>query len=220
MIARTLVSATLALLLVNPLGRLDAEDAASSPRLGLIGVSGGDGTGVTYRGHCNGTVVLDKNRWVVCFGVKKVAPEEAKYLYIILFKNDPGERVGDEIGGAGSAGGKGFNSRMRITRGGKAIEATYQCQLDRKTRAVTGEELTVGGKAIKEGDPRVLLVDLGEKKIAYRPVKVELPEVVPALGENLPRLDGEEGKTWAKTMLRAVEQLKKKSPEIKKFLEP
>lgn len=187
------------------------EKTDSPPSLMMIGAHGG--------GHCNGAVVFEKKRAVVCFGLKKSPKEKEKYLYIILFKNDPGERIGDGVSGK-ATGANTWKSDVRITRGGKAIEMVYQYTIDEKTQTFQHEVLKVGGTEIKEGEARVFLVDLAQEKIVYRPVKVDLPDAIPTLRDKVPELSGEEGKAWAATMLRAVEQLKKKSPEVKKFLEP
>lgn len=212
MFAHTLQGTLLSLLFVGLTDNLWAQEKADSPpSLDLIGATGG--------GHCNGAMVFEKKRALVCFGLKKSPKEKEKYLYIILFRNDPGERIGDGVSGKAS-GGNTWKSDVRITRGGKAIEMVYQYTIDEKTQTFQHEVLKVGGAEIKEGGVRVFLVDLAQEKIAYRPVMVDLPDAIPTLRDKAPDLNGEEGKAWAATMLRAVEQLKKKSPEIKKFLEP
>jgi len=51
---------------------------------------------------------------------QEITQREGKYLYIILIKNDPGERIGDGVSGKAS-GGNTWKSDVRITRGGKAM---------------------------------------------------------------------------------------------------
>jgi hypothetical protein len=165
-------------------------------------------------------VVLNKKIPVVCFGIRKAPGEKEKYLYILLFKNAPEEKVGDRIEGRGKETNTGGDVFVRFTRSGKAIEITYQYKVDEKTQALKSEMLKVGTTEIKEDSPRVFLVDLIQEKVVYRPVKVDLPTDIPTLHERVPELNGPEGKAWAATMLRVVEQIKKKSPEVRKFLEP
>jgi hypothetical protein len=80
------------------------------------------------------------------------------------------------------------------------------------------ELLKLGDTEIKSDSPCVFLVDLAQAKISFEAVNVALPDEVPALGETAPALDNAEGKAWASTMMRVVEQFK--SPEVKRFLEP
>jgi hypothetical protein len=219
MVTRNPLVALLSLLAVGLITCLRADEKdASSPKLGMIAAFAGAGD--TSFGHCNGAVVFEKNRAVGCFGLKKSPKEKEKYLYIILFKNDPGERAGDGVAAQALAGNTFNKTDVRITRGGKIIETAYRCSLDEKTQAVKDEVLKVGGTEVKDGDARVFLVDLAREKIAPRSVKVDLPDEIPTLHDKLPDLDSKEGKAWAATMLQAVEQLKKKSPEVKKFLDP
>ena len=93
----------------------------------------------------------------------------------------------------------------------KRIETSYEAETDRKTNALIKEALKIGGKEIKPGEPRVFLVDLTQDKVSYRPVKVDLPDEVPEATSG--------HQTWALPVMRAIEQLKKKSSEVKSFLE-
>lgn len=194
------------------------EKDGDSPRSGMIGALAGTGDGSF--GHYHVAVVFEQNRAVGCFGLRKAPQEKEKYLYIMLFKNDPGECAGDGLATQSRAENAFKETDVRLTRGGKVIEIGYQCTLDEKTQTVKTEVLKVGGTEVNEGGGRVFLVDLAQEKIMPRAVMVDLRDAIPALHDKLPDLDSEEGKAWAATMLRAVEQLKKKSPEVEKFLKP
>src|SRR5262249_18430572 len=146
-----------------------------------------------------------------CFGMNKRPDDKGRYLYILLFKTDGGKLSGSGGGGKFKSSGDSADETLQLTLGKKVIDVAYQYTTDDK-HAVTAETVKIGGKEIKKGDSRVFLVDLTQDKLTYQPVKVDLPGVVP-------NLDDTERKTWGPTMARAVEDLKKKSAEVKKFLE-
>ena len=93
----------------------------------------------------------------------------------------------------------------------KKIEVAYEFPVDPKTHAVLKQSLTIGGREVKEGDPRVFVVDLTGEKVTYTPVKVDLPK-------DAPDVSREKGDEWGEAIQRAVDQLKKDSPELKSLL--
>jgi hypothetical protein len=106
------------------------------------------------------------------------------------------------------------NGTTRLTLSGKQVEFGYHFKADEKTLALLEETVNVGGKVLKKGDPRVYLIDLTQDKVVYRPVMVDLPDDVPNFN------DREKKQTWGPTVLRAIERLKEKSPEVRQFLAP
>jgi hypothetical protein len=211
------ISRALPLALAIPLllGRsgLGAEGKADQPpHVGVTGSSKLITDGDDTFGYCNGVVVFDKGLPVACFGLNKRPKDKGKYLYFLLFKTSPGP-----LGGLGTEGNTTSreddeaDDTLRITLGKKVIEVAYKYTADKKTHALKSETITVGKSEIKKGDPRVLLVDLTKEVVTYRAIKVALPDEVPDLTDS-------KKKTWPGTVLRAVEQLRKKSPEVAKFL--
>jgi hypothetical protein len=69
-------------------------------------------------------------------------------------------------------------------------------------------------RSVKKGDPRVYLIDLTQDKVVYRSVMVDLPDDVPNFN------DREKKQTWGPAVLRAIERLKERSPEVGQFLTP
>jgi hypothetical protein len=180
--------------------------------VGLLGVSKVMTSGGKSSGYCNAAVVFDKDLPVACFGVSKQPTDKGQYLYLLLFKNPADKITGAGVSGKTSSSGNSVDESFQVTLGKKVVEIACKFTTDEKTHALTSETITVGTTPIKKDGTRVFLVDLSQDKVTYRPVKVTLPDEVPDLKDTTK-------KTWAKAVLRAVEQLKKKSPAAKKFLD-
>jgi hypothetical protein len=187
------------------------DTPAPSASVNLLGSYQRSGGGGDSHGHCNGVAVFDKGMPLVAFGLNKRPKEKTRYTYLLLFKNGPVKPTGTGVGGTFRSSGNGVDESIRLTLGDKDVEVAYQYTSDDKTQALKSETVKVGGTEVKPGGPRVFLVDLTGEKVTYRPVKVDLPAAVPDFN------DGEK-KTWAATAVRAVDELCKKSPEVKTFL--
>lgn len=197
-------------LLVLSAARAD-ETPAPSVTVGLLGSYQRAAGGGDSHGHCNAVAVFDKGMPLVAFGLNKRPKEKARYTYLLLFKNGPGKPAGSGVAGTLRSTGNGADETFQLTLGDKVVEVAYKYDSDARTHALKSEAVKVGGTEVKPGGPRVFLVDLSGEKVTYRPVKVDLPAAVPDFD------DGEK-KTWAATAVRAVDELCKKSPEIKTFL--
>jgi hypothetical protein len=162
-------------------------------------------------GYCNGVVVSENGLPLVCFGLNKRPKEKGRYLYVLLFKNGPDKPTAWGVGGRTRSSGDNADDDLRVKLGDKVIEVAYKYTADEKTHALKSETVKVGGAALKRNGPRVFLVDLSGEKVKYRPLNVDLPEAVPDFNDA-------EKKTWAATAVRAVEELCKKSPEARIFL--
>jgi hypothetical protein len=186
--------------------------------------SAGGGVSLIEGDQCGffpGAIMFHNNRPVVWFGLVNQPKEKSKFLYMLLFKSpENAGKMNREIGKqyyGPSLVPDGAQDRIRVTGkthlklDDKWIETSYEAETDRKTNALIKEALTIGGKEIKPGETRVFLVDLTQDKVSYQPVKVELPDEAPD-ATSAPQ-------TWDPTVMRAVEQLKKKSAEVKSFLE-
>ena len=152
-----------------------------------------------------------------CFGLNKLPKEKTRYRYFILFKSGP-----EKPKGGGTAvrqkSANDWDSGVRTVDDSasihlyETIELAYRLETDVKTHALKKEVIKVGDTELKEGDPRVFLVDFTQEKVSYRPVKVDLPDEAPDLKD----LDTN---AWSEKALRTVEQLRKNSPVVKEFLE-
>jgi hypothetical protein len=162
-------------------------------------------------GYCNGVVVCEDGRPLVCFGLNKRPKEKGRYTYVLLFKNGPDKPAAWGVRGKASSSGDNADDDLRVVLGPKSVAVAYQYAADEKTHALKSETVKVGGAELKRNGPRVFLVDLTQEKVTYRPVRVELPEAVPDF-------DDAGKKTWAATAVRAVDELCKKSGEVKLFL--
>lgn len=174
----------------------------------------------TVRKDSHGAVALELvslgKRPVACFGLTKLPGENPRYSYLLIFKSParPKGGAGTESSTSGSNAGGG-RSHVKVdavvTFEKKKLKISYRAKLNDEKKRLEGEELKLGGKVVKPGAPRIYLVDLTKDKVEFVPVeKVKELEVVPEAGR-----DGD----WVKCVVATIEGLKKKSPEVKKFLE-
>jgi hypothetical protein len=185
--------------------------------------SAGGGDSLIEGDQCGffpGAIMFHNKRPVVWFGLIKQPKEKSKFLYMLLFKSPENAGnmscvTGQEHYGPSLV--QDSMDRIRVTGktdlklDDKWIETSYEADSGRKTNALIKEALKIGGKEIKPGEPRVFLVDLTQDKVSYQPVKVELPDEAPEATSG--------PQTWGPTVMRAIEQLKEKSAEVKSFLE-
>jgi RNA polymerase sigma factor (sigma-70 family) len=190
------------------------EKAAGALSFAITGAYNRVSNGDESWGYCDGCALTQDGFPVVCFGLNQRPGKKARYLYLILFKAGPQKPSSQGAEGNFRGSADGAEESMSIRFDDRAIDLAYQFEADPKTHALVRESLKVGDMEVKDGDSRVFLVDLTQAKVTYRPVRVALPDAVPNLN------DGEEKKTWGPTLLRAIEQLEEKSPEIKKFRAP
>jgi hypothetical protein len=209
---RTLLAAAL---LCLAQGFRAAPHAADPPgpaaHVGLVGTFERVTEGNDSYGYCDAAVVFRDQVPLVGFGVDKRPGEREKYLYILLFKSGPGPLEGQGVEATVNSSGDSTDEKLRITLGTKVIDVAYKYEADLRTHAFKSQSLKVGDVEVKRGGPRVFLIDLTQKTVSCRPVEVALPDEVPALK------DKDQDK-WPETMVRAVDQLRKKSPEVKEFL--
>jgi hypothetical protein len=190
------------------------KKAAGALSVAIVGASNRASSGNESWGYCDGCVLTQDGIPVACLGLNQRPGKKARYLYLILFRAGPQKPSRQGVEGNIRGSSDGAKENLHIHVDGQVIDLAYEFEADEKTHALVRESLKVGDTEIKEGDPRVLLVDLTQPKVTYRPVKVDLPEAVPDLNDN------EDKKAWGPTILRAIEQLEEKSPEIKKFRAP
>ena len=177
----------------------------------------GSGDGTTH-GLAGDVLVCEQKtlRPIAWFGAAKPDAEKSRFLYLMIFKTPDGfagsGSLSVSVDGRGSSR-DGVTGRMTAGLGKKKIEVAYQFPTDPRTHVVLKQSLTVGGREVKEGDPLVFVVDLTGEKVAYTPVKVNLPKDAPDVSQ-------ERGDEWGEAIQRAVEQLKKDSPELRKLLDP
>ena len=206
----SLLALAVALVLASGAPRAE-ETPAPSASVNITGTYQRSGGPEGPHGYCNGVVVFEKDLPLIGFGLNKRPKEKGRYTYILLFKNGPGKLLGQGVEARVRSSGDNADEVLRIALGGKTVEVAYKYTTEDKTHALKSETVKVGGTEVKPDGPRVFLVDLSGEKVTYRPVKVALPAAVPDLN------DGEK-KTWPATAVRAVEEMCKKSPEVKKFL--
>lgn len=190
-----------------------AQKAERPPYLGVTGSYQAGGSKGGSQGHCNACVLFHNDRPLVCFGLNQRPKQKARYTYIILFKTGPEKITSTGVSGKISGTLDRADEAFDISLGKKVVKVAHKFTTDEKTGTVASESLKVGDTEVKPDSPRVFLVDLTQPKLVYRPVKVDLPTEVP----EFPKKSDE---SWGPVVLRAVNQLKEKSPEVKKFLEP
>jgi hypothetical protein len=190
---------------------LVADDkTAQPPSLPIVGAYHRSTSGDVSFGYYDACLVRQDGRPFVCFGLDKRPTGKEKYLYFILLKTSPGMTDNQWQFQTRSSEDEADNA-FAITIGGKKVEIAHKFKAYGKTHEITSSELKIGDVEVKEGTPRVFLVDLTQEKLTCRPLKIDLPEQVPDWKD-------EERKTWPQTVARAVEQLREKSSEVKDFL--
>jgi hypothetical protein len=168
-----------------------------------------------------GTVLayeLQTSRPLVGFGACKEPDKKGRYLYMLVFKTPKDFPANEKPKGnpyyefKGIATNGSQECTLAVEFAKKKVDIYYKIDLDAKKQTIVKQVLKIGGTDLKEGEPHVFVVDLTKEKIAYHPIKVELPDEVPDMTD-------EKDENWEAPIMRAVEQLKKKSPELKKLLE-
>jgi hypothetical protein len=203
-------AALLALPLV--LSGAGADEAPARPAsVTVVGSYHRTGDDNDSSGYCNGVVVTEDGRPLICFGLNKRPREKGRYTYVLLFKNGPDRPTAWGTRGRAQTSGDNADDDLRVVLGEKLVEVAYKYTADEKTHALKSETVKVGGAEIKRNGPRVFLVDLSQEKVKYRPLNVALPAAVPDFNDR-------ERKAWAATAVRAVEELCKESPEVRIFL--
>jgi hypothetical protein len=178
-------------------------------------ISGGGG-GKSY-GLTGGVVVCEQKslRPLVWFGASKPNDGKSQFLYLLIFKTpaDFNGMKGFGLSGEGRGSSReGVQGTLAVEFQKKKVEVSYKFPVDPKTHAVLKQTLSVGGLEVKEGEPRVFVVDLTGEKVKYTPVKVELPK-------DAPDVNKERSQEWGDAIQRTIEQLKNDSGELKKLLE-
>jgi hypothetical protein len=172
------------------------------------------GDGADAHGYCGLCVVDHGGVPVACFGLNKRPKEKTQYAYLLLFKApaaEPGGSVGT-VDGKGSSTTFSLDTEATVTFNGKKVTVAYRFTADEKKNTLTSDTVKLGGQEVKGDAPRIHLVDLTRREVTFVPVKVDGSVEVPDLTDR-------DHKTWARSVDRAIEQLKEKSPEVKKFLE-
>jgi hypothetical protein len=181
----------------------------------FIGSAQSGGGDDAYFGLAGGVVVLEQTtfRPVAWFGAAKPLNGKSQYLYLLILKTPAGTGWRGGLGASfdGGSSDTGSKAKMSVKVAGKKVEVAYDFPTDPKTRAVLKSSLTVGGKEVKEGDPKVFVVDLTGEKVTYTPVKVALPADAPDVSQSKGG--------WGDAVQRDVERLTKESLELKKLLD-
>ncbi len=140
-------------------------------------------------GLATGVVVCEQKprRPIVWFGAFKPLNGKSQFLYLLIFKSpadfDAGS-FGMSYKGHGSSD-TGAEGTATAQFGDKSFEVKYKFVTDPRTHALVKQSLAVGGREVKEGEPRVFVVDQTGKTVTYTPVKVELPKEAPDVSKPL-----------------------------------
>jgi hypothetical protein len=148
-----------------------------------------------------------------CFGLDKQEGGKARYTYLLLFKVDPKNESGSGTGGsvtgsAGTDGSRDLKIKIEAMPAGRKITVAYKLKAEADTGKVLEESLAVNGMDYGKDGPRVFLVDLTAENTTLVPVKDFVPAAVPDFAAE---------DEWAAQILKAVAELKEKSPVAKEF---
>jgi hypothetical protein len=148
---------------------------------------------------------------IACFGAAKPTNGQAHFLYLLIFKTKSDARVFGLSADSHGSSDAGAAGKVVVRLGKKQVEIAYDLTTDPKTHAVGKQSLALAGREVREGGPRVFVVDLTGEAVRCTPVKVELPKGVPDVSQG-------KGQAWGAVIEKAIEQLKKDSPELAKLL--
>ncbi|HEX3148300.1 MAG TPA: hypothetical protein VHR66_09470 [Gemmataceae bacterium] len=163
----------------------------------------------------SGTSLMSRDgRPIACYGVVKEKGQDERYAYFVVFKSPatvekPAEFL---LGGSSELG-----SAVEVNDSGTVVLGSRKCALKYKLSAngnltkIKTESLTIDGKDYPLGEARVFLVNLTVEKPTCQALKVEPPKLAPDLGQKQDAL---------KIVEDAVEDLQKRSNEVREFLEP
>jgi hypothetical protein len=172
------------------------------------------GSGKSGYGVSAASLLSVDGRPIVCYGITKAKGEDEKYAYFIVFKSPPETRKQVEflMGGRTSMADKiEATESPTVVLGDRKWKFRYKLDANGDLTKVTTETITIDGKENKTSDGRVFLVDLTQDKPTCQALKIEPPKMAPDFAK----------KNDAITVVQdAVEDLKKRSKEVREFLEP
>jgi hypothetical protein len=171
------------------------------------------GSGKSGYGVSAASLLSVDGRPIACYGITKAKGETEKYAYFIVFKSPPEVRKQVEFlmgGGTSMADKIEATESPTVVLGERKWKFSYKLEANRDLTKVTTETLTIDGKESKTSDGRVFLVDLTKDKPTCQAVKIEPPKTAPDLGRKSDAI---------KVVEEAVEDLKKRSKEVREFLE-
>jgi hypothetical protein len=190
-----------------------ADEKASVRTISSSGYSVA-GEGKASYGLSSTSLMARDGRPIACYGIIKPSGKAKQYAYFVVFKSPAEVRKQVEflLGGGASMGEiVEVKESPTVVLGERKWSFQYQLKANDDLTKVTSESLTIDGKENKTSDGRVFLVDLAQEKPTYRVLKIEPPKPVPELAQ----------KNDATRMIEdAVEDLKKRSKEVREFLEP
>ena len=206
-----------ALAVTAPIVRADDAKPAPTKYTYVTGNAVSGAGGGTTHGVSGGVLICEQQsmRPVAWFGAAKPTDGKSQFIYLLIFKTAEGFKGRDSFelswSGRGSSD-DGVEGTMAVAFSKKKVEVEYKFPTDRKTHALLKHSLKIGGQEVKDGDPRVFVVDLTGEKVTYTPVKVELPKVAPDVSQ-------EKSDEWGPMVQQAIDKLKADSPELKKLLD-
>lgn len=172
------------------------------------------GSGKSAYGVSAASLMSRDGRPIACYGVTKAKGEDEKYAYFIVLKSPPETRKQVEFqmdGGTSMADKIEATESPTVVLGDRKWKFRYKLEANGDLTKVTTETITIDGKESKTSDGRVFLVDLTQDKPTCQALKVEPPKTVPDLARKGDAI---------KVVEEAVEDLKKRSKEVREFLEP
>lgn len=199
----------LTILLAVNTGSLQGEDQ-------VTGKATGQHTLVTFNAKTVGFVGMQlleiEGRPIACYGLHKPPHSPTRYTYLMLFNSaaNPAKGAGVKGGGKSQINSNGrlqCDLKMTAVLGEREIDVQYKIHAD--GMKVQSETLTIAGKHYGKERPTVFLVDLSD---ATAPI-----ETVPVVPAAVPDFSKED--EWPTQIRRAIQELRNKSPEVRKFLE-
>jgi hypothetical protein len=207
-------------MLPNQMSALLADNKLTFSSFGGVGPHEGDAPREKWPWLYSSVIAYDfeTGRPIAWFGACKEKDQQGRYLYLLLFKTpedfpkNEKSKINPSIGSDCRATNTFHHCKISAEFAKQKVDIDYKIDLDEQTGAIGKEILKLGGKEIKEGEPRVFVVDLTKDEVTYLPIKVAFPTDVP---------DGtdKDHENWEAPLRRSIEQLTKKSPEVKKLLE-
>lgn len=128
--------------------------------------------------HIDGGVYMQGNQPICAFGVIQLPDQKPQYSYFILFKRLSKPADDFRVTGPLRSKSNQFDYKVVLEVADKKFEIAHRFAIDDDTNKVLTDELQVGDKSIKPGEPRFFVVDVACDPPSVTAIQQKLPELV------------------------------------------
>ena len=202
-----------AIVLAVATARVPADDRPAIRTISSSGYSAA-GEGKNSYGVSSTSLMARNGKPVACYGITKAKGEAERYAYFIVFKSpENADKQVEFLLGGGTELGETIEitESPAVVLGDRKWRFQYKLSANGDLTKVKSETLRIDGKDLKTSEGRVFLVDLTQAKPTCQALKIDPPKPVPDLAQK---------NEAARAIEEAMEEIKKRSKEVREFLEP